>query len=98
MNRDKKSICLVCKEMAIVGTPLLYANMVVHADRLNSELMSTVSASGTHYGLSHVRALRVESDYDLFGPDFKHPDISESTLALCTLLEAMPKNALTRFQ
>lgn len=81
-----------------MGTPLLYQNMVVHSDRLNSELMSTMSAPGTHYGLAHVRTLLVDSDYDLYGPDYKHPDISESTLALCTLLEAIPEDALTGFE
>ena len=82
----------------MVGTPLLYRNMVVHTDRLNQDLISAISVPGRHLGLAHVRTLLVDSDYDLYGPDYKHPDISESTLALCTLLEAIPEDALTGFE
>jgi hypothetical protein len=68
MNRDKKSICLVCKELAIVGTPLLYTDMVVYADHLNEDLVSTLSVPGRHHGLAHIRTLRVATEYNR--PDY----------------------------
>lgn len=97
MNRDKKSICLVCKEMATVGTPLLYRNMVIHSDRLIEGLESfepTTLDPRTHRGLAHIRTLRInteQSDEDLDERD-------EIIEALDNLLGAIPENAITRFE
>jgi hypothetical protein len=96
MNRDKKSMCLVCKEMAVVVTPLLYANMVVHADHLNDDLLSTLSSPERHNGLPHIRTLRIEDGRSW--EDHNDPDTSDFTAALCSLLRAIPENALSRFE
>jgi hypothetical protein len=54
MNRDKKNFILVCKEFAIVGTPLLYKHMTVSIEALNDEFASTLSNLENHCGLEHV--------------------------------------------
>lgn len=91
-------MCLVCKEMAVVGTPLLYRNMVVHTDRLNQDLISAISVPGRHLGCAHVRTLRIESKYSSYGQDFDDPEKSVTTAALCRLLVAIPEHVLTRFE
>jgi hypothetical protein len=93
MNRDKKSICLVCKEMAIVNTPLLYTNMVVNADRLNEDLVPTQSVQLGHHGLHHVRTLSFAKGSDRL-QDFTPDEIS----SICSLLRAIPENALEYFE
>lgn len=72
--------------------------MVIHADRLNEDLMSTISVTREHHGLSYVRTLRIDSDYKPYGHNYHHPDRSESTMALYTLFKVMPEHALTRFE
>jgi len=81
-----------------VGIPLLYTNMVVHSDRLNKDLMSTLSVPGRHHGLAHVRTIRIDSEYSCYGQDYDRPGTSVITTALCSLLRAIPEHALTRFE
>jgi hypothetical protein len=95
-NLDKKSVCLVCKEMAFVTTPLLYRNMVIHTDCLNEDLESTLLDPGAHRGLIHTRTLRVNTEYS--DEYFDRLERNAIITALCALLKAIPENALTRFE
>jgi len=96
MNRDKKSICLVCKEMAIVGTPLLYRHVVID-EQLNKDLESTLSSPEAHHGLIHIRTLRINTRrFD--DCDFDGHERSPVITAIYSLLRAIPEDALTRFE
>jgi hypothetical protein len=79
-----------------VGTPLLYTNMVVHADRLGKDLESTLFDQGNHRGLAHIRTLRIDSRNNW--QSYYHPGASDTAAALCSLLQAIPPNKLTRFE
>jgi hypothetical protein len=80
--------------MEFVGTPLLYENMSLSQYRLH-KLVSTLSVSGPHRGLAHVRNLSIEVKLSWTVIDH---DNAEYTLDLCGLLRAIPRNALTRFE
>lgn len=92
LKADLKNLCLVCKEMRDVGTPLLYKDMVVSADRLNSDFQQVIKTTKDHSGLPHVRTLRVTSD------PMRDPLSFARYKAVSQLLSAMPTNTLTRFQ
>jgi hypothetical protein len=95
MNRDKKNFILVCKEFAIVGTPLLYKHMTVSIEALNDEFASTLSNSENHCGLEHVRTLCIGggiNDTESFHPSARNIE------ALCAFLSAIPEDILESFR
>lgn len=51
---DLRNLCLVCKEMRDVGTPLLYRDMVVNVDKLSSDFQQVIKTTKDHSGLPHV--------------------------------------------
>ena len=79
-----------------MGTPLLYANMVVHTDRLNKDFKSTLLDPGNHRGLAHIRTLRVNTEH--VDEEFDYFEEGDITSAICSLLAAIPENALSRFE
>jgi hypothetical protein len=44
-----------------LGTPLLYNDMVIPVDKLNSDFQQVIKTTKGHRGLPHVRILRVTS-------------------------------------
>lgn len=92
LKADLKNLCLVCKEMHDVGTPLLYKNMVLSVDKLNSDFQQVIKTRKDHSGLPHVRTLRVTSDPMRDTLSFAR------YRAVSQLLSAMPTDTLTRFQ
>lgn len=55
-NRDKKSVCLACKDLKSVMTPLLYKDMSI---RLHEDGKSGLSPhESDHAGLEKIRSLR----------------------------------------
>jgi len=95
MNRDKKSLCLVCRELCIVGTPLLYKHMAVPIEALNDNFASTLSQPENHRGLSHVRTLCIGGGTN--AAQRFHPSARDISV-LCCLLSAIPQNILARFR
>lgn len=95
MNCDKKSICLVCKEMAVVGIPLLYANMAVSIEALQESFASTLVEPETHHGLAHIRTLCIGGGNN--GVERFHPSACDISI-LCHLISAIPENSLTHFR
>lgn len=92
LKADLKNLCLVSKEMRDVGTPLLYKNMVVNVDKLNSDFQRVIKTTKDHSGLPHVRTLRVVSKNS---GDFV---TSRRYKMLCQLISVFQKNVLTRFE
>jgi len=92
LKADLKNLCLVCKEMRDVGTPLLYKDMVVNVDKMNSDFQQVIKTTKDHSGLPHVRTLRVTRD------DMRDPPPFARYRAVSQLLSAMPRDTLTHFQ
>jgi hypothetical protein len=88
-NADKKSICLVCKELQAVSTPLLYKYMEVFDDRLDSTLLRTFKPG--HHGLPHVRTLDIRNSGRV-APEKMLVEM------ICRLLFELPRNSLSRFE
>jgi hypothetical protein len=98
-DTDKKNACLVCKEMQALITPLLYKDMEIFADRLDEAFSTTLQ--GGHSGLSRVRTLCVmpgpEPEPSSF-PVMWHNRRKLQVQVICRLLNAIPRNSLTRFE
>lgn len=92
LKGDLKNLCLVCKEMRDVGTPLLYKDMVVNVDKLSSDFQQVIKTTKDHSGLPHVRTLCVTSD------TMRDPLSFSRYKAVSQLLSAIPPDTLTRFQ
>jgi hypothetical protein len=94
LKSDLKNLCLVCKEMRDVGTPILFKDMVLHVDKLSSDFRQVTKTTKTeaHRGLPHVRTLRVVSKNS---GDFVS---SRRYKMLCQLIAIMPRDILTRFE
>jgi len=89
-NSDKKSVCLVCKELQGLVTPLLYRHMVVASRFVHDRYEEVFTAS--HSGLAHVKTLHViklESDDIL-------RTWEELKTALTHILRKIPENTLKR--
>lgn len=95
LKDDLKNLCLVCREMRDVGTPLLYKDMVVNVDKLSSDFQQVIRTTKDHRGLPHVRTLRVTSDTD---HNMREPLGFARYKAVSQLLSAIPTDTLTRFQ
>lgn len=92
LKADLKNLCLVCNETRDVATPLLYKNMVVSVDKLNSDFRQFIKTTKNHRGLPHVRTVRVVSKNS---GDFVS---SRRYKTLCQLISAIPRHVLTRFE
>jgi hypothetical protein len=96
-NADKKNVCLTCKQMQTLMTPLLYRNMDVFAERLDQGFSTTLNED--HPGLSHVRSLRIRSlEPRQFGSTSRYDENQLQTKIICRLLHTVPKHFLTRFE
>jgi hypothetical protein len=95
MNRDKKNVILVCKEFAIVGTPVLYRHMALSIEALTEGFASLLSRPENYRGLADIRTLRIGGGTN--GAEFFHPSGCDFS-ALCRLLSAIPENALEQFR
>lgn len=89
-----KNLCLVCKEIRDVATPMLYRDMVLHVDKLNSDFRQVIKSAKTkdHRGLPHIRKIHVVS---------KNSDVFVSSRRykmLCQLIAVLPRHVLTRFE
>jgi hypothetical protein len=92
LKDDLKNLCLVCKEMRDVGTPLLYKDMVVNVNKLSGDFQQVIKTTKDHSGLPHIRTLRVTSD------TMREPLGFARYKAVSQLLSAIPPDTLTRFQ
>lgn len=86
---DLKSLCLTCKELQSVANPLLYQSIVLGTSQLGSALKRALHDANP--GLRYVRSLRV---YEY--PEAYHHKAHGD--ALCHVLQALPKDALTFFE
>ena len=75
-----------------VGTPVLYKDMVIPVDKLNSDFQQVVATTKEYRGLSHVRTLRVTSKDS---EDYMSAPCYE---IISQLLSAIPTNSLAHFQ
>jgi hypothetical protein len=91
LKADLKNLCLVCKEMRDVATPMLYKDMVVAVKKLDKNFRTLITAED-HRGLPHVRTLAVVSRG--WGERMSTPDHE----ILFSLLCALPRDLLTHFQ
>jgi len=88
VKADLKNLCLVCKEMQDVATPVLYKDMVVNVDKLNDDFQQVIKTAKDHRGLPHVRTLRVTRDPMIDPPSFARFRV------VSQLLSAMPRDTL----
>lgn len=94
-NADKKNVCLTCKEMQVLVTPLLYKNIEIDVERLREDLFPTLKEG--HPGLAQARTLRIVTE-----DPAEYAVLAGMTLQqaenVCRLLHAIPRHALTRFE
>lgn len=77
--------------MRDVATPMLYQDMVVYVDKLNSEFLQVITAKD-HRGLPHVRTLLV------VGRPWEERMYYHGYEIIFNLLYAIPRDLLTRFE
>jgi hypothetical protein len=92
LKLDQKNLCLVCRELRDVGTPILYNEMVFSVKKIRSSFPQVIAATENHSGLPHVRTLRVA------GKGWGELMDSNRYILLCQLLSAIPKDTLTSFR
>ena len=92
LKLDQKNLCLVCRELRDVGTPILYNDMVFSVKKIHSSFPQVIAATEDHGGLPHVRTLRVA------GRGWGELMNSNRYVLLCQLLSAIPKDSLTSFR
>ena len=103
-NADKKNVCLACKEMQTVVTPMLYKHMEI-SDRHLAGVDFRNTLKPGHPGLPHARTLCIRSSIDNrdgrlrggFGSNLL-VNANYEVDTICRLMFAIPKNSLTRFE
>jgi predicted thioesterase len=91
-NEDKKSVCLVCKQMQTIATPYLYRNMEIACKFLGQRYLDRITKA--RYGLQSVRTLRIVHSWTMKSSISNKRRVSN---AIWSLLSAIPKNSLTQF-
>lgn len=91
LKLDQRNLCLVCKKLYDVGTPLLYKDMVIPCNIYN-DFERTITTGKGHPGLPHVRTLRFGTDGDY---NIMYNHLYER---LYILLLAIPKDTITQLQ
>jgi hypothetical protein len=92
LKADLKNLCLVCKEMRDVGTPVLYKDMVVHVNKLDKYFQQVIKTTKSHHGLPHVRSLLI-IDWG-----WENRMFSGDCEILFQLLSTLPRDSLNHFQ
>jgi hypothetical protein len=93
-NEDKKNLCLACKALNLLVTPLLYKDMAVGVSRLSPAFAGTLTVA--HPGIPHVRTLQIRSGSNSLDHILGLSHVNVATLI--QLVSIIPQNALTRFQ
>jgi hypothetical protein len=56
---NQRNLYLVYKELRDVGTPMLYKDMVLCVDNLDSDFEQVIKTTKNHRGLPHIRTICV---------------------------------------
>ena len=90
LKTDQKNLCLVCKEIRDLATPILYRDMVIHVNKLSRDFQRVISKD--HRGLPHVRTLLVVNR------GWEERMWSPTDEILLELLSALPRDLLIHVQ